>query len=181
MNESRWRYTFSLTVYPFEIVGAMKLFQLIEKALGILGIFPPKQPEENPITWRRLTTLFILVQFSISSIVFFLFEAATFREYADSFYISATAMLKVCTYIVALYKSKKMFGLIQKLEFVIHTRELQFFPLKNWFSNYDDIFSRLWESNFTGSLWCHEPKNRKKNQNYVVFIHKTITSRYYAT
>lgn len=103
----------------------MKIFQLLKKPFGVLGIHPPKSFDENPITLRRLITLFILIQFSIASIVFFLFEATTFIEYADSFYISATAMLKVCVFSAILWKLIKIFELIENFEEIIQNRALK--------------------------------------------------------
>lgn len=103
----------------------MKIFQLLRKPFGVLGIYPPKRFDENPITFKRLITLFILVQFSLTSIVFFLFEAATFIEYADAFYISATAMLKVYVFSAILRKLIKIFELIENFESIIQNRALK--------------------------------------------------------
>lgn len=124
--KTKWQQFITNNNYSILIffLSAMKLFQLIEKPFDILGIYPPKHPDESPLTIRRFITLLILLQFSILALIFFLFEAATFREYADSFYVSATAMLKVCNYTVILCKLTKIFGLIQRFELVIHTREL---------------------------------------------------------
>ena len=56
-------------------------------------------------------------------IVFLLFEAGTFGEYADSFYIFATASLKACMFSVMLCKRAKLLKLMDDYENTINNRK----------------------------------------------------------
>lgn len=104
----------------------MKIFQYVQKLYGVLGIHRSNSNKNNTWNRRKVLTYFMLVQFTGTSIIFFLFQAKTFKEYADSFYISATASLKVCTYTVSLWKMPKVFKLIDNFENFIQKRKFSF-------------------------------------------------------
>lgn len=104
----------------------MKIFQYVQKLYGVLGIHQPNANKNNTWNRRKVLTYFMLVQLTGTSIIFFLFEAKTFKEYADSFYISATASLKVCTYTVSLWKMPKVFKLIDNFQNFIQKRKFSF-------------------------------------------------------
>lgn len=101
----------------------MDIFQFIQKPFGILGIHRSQPNQKNSRNSRKTLTYLILVHFSIMPIVFFLVQAKTFREYADSFYISATASLKVCTFTVSLWKISTIFKFIDNVNSAIQKRK----------------------------------------------------------
>lgn len=87
-----------------------------------LGLYSTGSSEHNSYRWKWFMILFILIQYSSAPIFFLLFEAGTFREYADSFYIFATASLKVCTFSVTLCK-RKWLKLMDDYENTINSRK----------------------------------------------------------
>lgn len=101
----------------------MKIFQFYRMPLKRLGLYPPESRHHNSTHWKLTMVLLVLIQMSLATIAFLLFEAGTFREYADSFYIFATASLKVCTFSVTLWKQSKLFKLINDYENTINIRE----------------------------------------------------------
>lgn len=101
----------------------MKIFQFYRMPLKRLGLHPFGSKHHKSNRWKQTMVLLILIQMSLATIAFLLFEAGTFREYADSFYIFATASLKVCTFSVTLWKQSKLFKLIDDYEKTINSRE----------------------------------------------------------
>lgn len=61
-----------------------------------------------------------LGQFAISTAVYFLNEAKTLSEYAESFYMFATAALVFVAFLVIIQKSSNISQLIGDFETVIH-------------------------------------------------------------
>lgn len=68
--------------------NGIKLFQFIQKNYEQLGISPSQSNHSfNSFNSKVLLILFVLIQFGISSISFFLFESTSIGQSADSFYV----------------------------------------------------------------------------------------------
>lgn len=66
----------------------IKLFQILQKPFAILGISDPQKSQRHQFNARNFVCLLFLGLYTILTGLFFLVEAETFEEYADSFYAS---------------------------------------------------------------------------------------------
>lgn len=101
----------------------MKIFQFIQMPLERLGLHPPGSKEFHSSYWKRLLVLSILIHFSLTTLTFLLYEAQTYREYAESFYIFVTASLKIGTFSVTLRKISTLFKLLADYQKTIENRK----------------------------------------------------------
>lgn len=67
----------------------MKLFQSIEKSLTMLGVHPPKENRNSTFNSKN-TTVLCLVATEVFLGTCYLFEAKSFREMGDCFYLCVT-------------------------------------------------------------------------------------------
>lgn len=94
----------------------MIFFQLIRKILRILGIKKSNFSDKNMWNWRKLFGLFLIGFFDIFAWAFFLIDANTFTEYADSFYTSSNFLFAFFLYASFSYNAEKMFNLISDFD-----------------------------------------------------------------
>lgn len=94
----------------------MQIFQSIQKHFATLGIAKSQITQKYLLNVKNVLGWFMLWQYTCSTSAFFLFEAITFREYAESYYISSTVFGATlnCTYVVL--KVAEVFDLILHLE-----------------------------------------------------------------
>lgn len=102
----------------------MKIFHSIEKPLSYLGICRPLQNQKNPFNWKVFSAGFTLWLISLSTTIFFFFEAKTFREYAYSSYSSVTSIAVAFNFTIFALKSPKMFELMDNFERTIEQSKL---------------------------------------------------------
>lgn len=103
----------------------MKIFQCVRNKFGILGIYQP-QPNVPILNQRNSIAIVVYIQFLILTMKFLIFETQTFRELADSVFITVTCILKVICFAVTLWKISDIFDLMDNFEGVIQERKLIF-------------------------------------------------------
>lgn len=101
----------------------MKIFTLVREYFAVIGISPLKLGEKRSLNVKNGIMLFWLVQTTIVTFAFLLFEAKTFREHAECFYGWATAFINVFNYATIVWKIDKIFHLIENFENAIQKRE----------------------------------------------------------
>lgn len=90
----------------------MKLFQIAQKKIAILGITSAQSTQKTPFNWKIIRVYFIYGVAWTSSALFLFKEAETFDEYTNNIYItSATAMIMFC-FTVVVFKMAKLFQFI---------------------------------------------------------------------
>lgn len=123
----------------------IKLFRLLQKPFGILGIFEPQQSQRHPFNWQNFVSLIFLGLYSASCGVFFLVEATTFRQYADSFYTSFSVGIPFFTCSTTISYVAQIYELIHGFEALIQKRE-------NNFRLIDQIIDSLWKRTFRSTF-----------------------------
>lgn len=98
----------------------MQIFHRLKSYFRFFGIQPTEKATFN---LRNMIYLSILSQFSFSAITFFIFRAKTFREYAESFYVSATAAINNFGATVTVLKAASIYRLIGNFEKTIEDRK----------------------------------------------------------
>lgn len=103
------------------------MFETVRKLFYIyLGLNGSQKCEK--LQWfniRLLIGMFFMYQFGISSFLFFCFEANTFGELANSFYICATMIANIIIMTVTIAKSENLFQMFENFESAIEKRENQ--------------------------------------------------------
>lgn len=77
----------------------IRLFQSVRKYQFLMGIYVTDSNERAPFNYKNVIFLGSVAQLLISSLLFFVFQADSFREYANSFYATITAG-STCSYYV---------------------------------------------------------------------------------
>lgn len=118
----------------------MKMFELVRANFGFVGIERLQQFKKYHSTSAYLKNCLIFAAFflwSIFSMVFFLFEAVNFQEYAESLYLTLTIMENMLIYTVLLRKGRNIFKVMDDFESVLENRELIFLKtILIWFFIY---------------------------------------------
>lgn len=101
----------------------MKILQSIEDLFDFMGIRRQQLPKKHLLNLRNILIITLFVQFSVTTFTFFLFKANTFTEYANSFYITATAAFNIFTFPWNISQSRNIFKLIDQMEAIIKKSE----------------------------------------------------------
>lgn len=108
-----------------ELFGMMKVFQLFRVVFDSLSLHPPKSSiGKYRIDLKRIVIFYFNGGCIIPLWLYFLFEANTFSEYADSFYAVATATLLAFIYFILHRNIQKVFELMDDIEYAVQKREL---------------------------------------------------------
>lgn len=102
----------------------MKLFQAIRDNLATFGIYQLEPSEKNPFNRRNLAVLLAFALSTLSAIAFFLFDADSFRESADSFFVWITVLLTFIGTLIVILKTDDVFQFIANMEKIIGNRKL---------------------------------------------------------
>lgn len=123
----------------------MDVFRSIRTSFTVLGIHPVLIPSFfKHFNIKNVIVLLFLGQYAISTAVYFLNEARTLSEFAESFYIFATAALVFVAFLVIIQESSNIFQLIGEFESVIHESKFSsvqtklFLILIGWVSLFQD-------------------------------------------
>lgn len=100
----------------------MIIFQSIQKYFSILGINSSALRKNQVFNIRNVLTVFLFGVLSVSTTEFLVFEATSFREYADSFYSACTISLVGANFAVLMWKTAKVFTFIEELQNIIQER-----------------------------------------------------------
>lgn len=95
------------------MINKMKLFQVIQKNLAMLGISSNQQRYCNQ---KSVMTLFVYSLAITLSMVFLFFKADTYLEYTLNIYVTSTAFGACVGFIALLFQKGKLFKLIDELE-----------------------------------------------------------------
>lgn len=100
----------------------MKLFATVRVYFGIMGIrSSSQQPRKYSFNSVSLAILATLVYFSVATTAFILYDAESFKQFADSFYSTATAIATTLNFIAIICNSSIFFELIESFENAIET------------------------------------------------------------
>lgn len=113
----------------------MKIFQLIQKTFEASGIRRAQAHKKHPFNKKNSTIYLFLIQFTISVHLFLIFQAETFREYADSFFMCMSTIFVFVCFMVTLWKQKNIFDLIDDFEDIIERRRMKIFSI-SWKDSY---------------------------------------------
>lgn len=108
----------------------MELFELQKKYFAIIGIDSCQAIQKNPFNKKNSATLLILISAFISTNAFIWFEATTFQEYTESFYVAATSIIATAGPVIYLTKMSQLFEFIKNMEHLIKTSKWKFFIQK---------------------------------------------------
>lgn len=86
----------------------MRLFVLLRRRCEILGISPKQNVRSHT---RNCLALVFVMQLSIATMIYLIFEAKTIQEYADSFYIFTTAFTDVINKFVIFLEYREGFSI----------------------------------------------------------------------
>lgn len=100
----------------------MKFFKSLQKAFDTLGIYETKN-SQHQWNWRNFVSLFSLVVYMIGAAAYFIIEAETFGEYADSFYGMFSLNFLIITGSLTISQTVLIYELIHDFEDVIEKRE----------------------------------------------------------
>lgn len=107
----------------------MNFFQTIKQVLDHMGLNRSQSIEKfQNINAKILFALFFVclftsVLFLLASVLFFLLEAKTFREYADSFYMSTTLLSGFPNIVMIILRVEKLFKMFNTFETAILKRK----------------------------------------------------------
>lgn len=113
----------------------MKLFQFIRNLHKTIGLTAPSFDQSNQqrcsFNFRNISILICMIELTISSILYFLFEATALNEQAESFYTCLSEIACISDFLVNIWNVPKMVKLIEKFERFIEKRK--FLNLKRMF------------------------------------------------
>lgn len=101
----------------------MKLCQVNAECLAIIGIRPRRLDETNNINVQNVIVFLIYGLSSVSTTAFFLFDAKTFQEHAESFFACETVTVLYMGFVLNVIKAMDLFGFIEQLEKIIEKRK----------------------------------------------------------
>lgn len=105
----------------------MKIFETVIIIFQSRGVIWPQKYQKNPFNVKNLLILFILVVYSILTLLYFLLEARTFTEYANSFFTTLTTFFCSMIFAIVISKTPRIFKLIDNLKAIVHKRKLTSF------------------------------------------------------
>lgn len=94
----------------------MKIFVTLLESFDIAGIRSLLPNQEHSLNLRNFVYFFNLLQGSTLSALYFLLEADTMSEYADSFYVVATSLLLFVIYTTLVRNTVNIYSLIGAFE-----------------------------------------------------------------
>lgn len=103
----------------------MKLYRVNRKCLALIGIRPRRSDETSNINFHNVVVFIIFGLCSISTTVFFLYEAKTFQEHAESFFACATVTALYGGFVLNLINAMDVFRCIELLEKLIEKRNFK--------------------------------------------------------
>lgn len=101
----------------------MKLFLVMEEFVGMVGIRPLRPNEKSSFNRRNVTVLLIFGLFFMSATAFLMFDAKTFRDYAEAFFPWSTLLIVCIGLLTNISKMTDVFALRAKTEQMIEAGE----------------------------------------------------------
>lgn len=107
----------------------MKLFQMLQKKMLILGLQLPEPGQKCSFELRKFMYWFLLVKFQLFLIIGILYKANSFNEYAESVYVIITCFNFSFVFCALIIKIGKVSELIHTFETLIE--KSKFFLYQN--------------------------------------------------
>lgn len=103
----------------------MKLFLRFKNVCKNFGLHETQPFEKNQhwLNVKAFVVLFFTGQFVLSSMAYLVIEANTFREYANSFYLSTSFTATFIIGILFIWKAEQIFNVITNFEIAIQKRK----------------------------------------------------------
>lgn len=102
----------------------MKLFKVIEEYWVIIGIQPTEFPERTPFNRRNIMIISIIGVYIVSTTLFLLFDASTFRECEEAFFPWITLSIEYIGLIQQVLNINDVFKFLDKIEIFIDSGKL---------------------------------------------------------
>lgn len=110
------------------MTGRIRLFRSVRKFQRTMGIYSTKSSKRAPLNFRNLFVLSCFAQLAIPSILFFVFKANSFKDYADCFYAFSTSFACSSHCVVQMLHINNFELLTKKFEeFIEQSKKLEFF------------------------------------------------------
>lgn len=112
----------------------MKLFRFVRNFLTKIGLIQPidrSHKQHCPFNFKLIFILICIIQLAISTMAFFLYEATTLGERAESLYTFISELVCIINYLVIILIWPKMVKSIEKFEQFIEKSEFWTFFHKN--------------------------------------------------
>lgn len=106
----------------------MLILSSVKRQLKFIGVFPISeddlpivlQPHRLTINWIHVIVVTVsLITYQIGTLTFFLYEAETFTEFADSGLYATAAMLDIAVYLILIWKRTELSQVFNNLERII--------------------------------------------------------------
>lgn len=101
----------------------MKLFQQARIYAAVIGIVPLPPGKTNKFNHRNVTILTICGIFFTLSTAFILFDAKTFQEYANSFFLWISVLGVYIGFFTAIVKTVEIYQYVGKTEQITDSRK----------------------------------------------------------
>lgn len=102
----------------------IQLFQSLRKFIRMLGIHPSQPNQRYSFSLKSVAIFMTLILLFASSTAYFLFKAETIPEYAQCFYMSATALCITINFLTLCLEMRNILKLIEKYEEFIQKGEI---------------------------------------------------------
>lgn len=136
----------SLLLAMVMAVSAIKFFQSAQKFYHIIGITPPLQSNQNfPFNIRIVVILITLTLALISTTGYFLFDAKSAIEKADTFYVCTSYVACECVYLICIWKCGKIFTFIEEFDAYINSIVSNDLMVKTIYKEVDAKIERMTE------------------------------------
>lgn len=99
----------------------MKLFQLCQKYMAIIGVRPLLPDEKRAFNLRNVLILLILCICFTAAIAFFFLDAQTLKEYSDCFFVLFSTIANFVALLFVIIKTKEHFQIIENLENMVQS------------------------------------------------------------
>lgn len=167
----------------------MKIFQEIRKHFAVLGIYEPTNNEFNILNRRNMSILLLFILCLISGTAFILFDARSFREFAEAFFIWITLISSNTGLVVGIAKNYDIYRLFTNLEKTIENRKfrckLHAFLVHREFGKTITLFrwilwffNRIRWPHFKEKLRTNECQNWKMDKHFLFHFVQSVTDNW---
>lgn len=156
----------------------MKLFQVSQEYMAIVGVCPLLRGEKTPFNRQNSLILFIFGISLTSSTAFFLIDADTLRQYTECFFGWISILAVFVGLILVILKTEKIFQLIDNLEIMIESSEFASLNLMKFKKIIvpGKYFCRFKRSDFKISVPRSKSIDRQMDPNFAYFVIKCESS-----
>lgn len=98
----------------------MKILQIAQENFSIIGIDANQSTQKFPLNTRNSLVLFTLCSVLASDLMYLIYDANDFKDYAVAILASCTMILSVLIYASILVKMRIIFDFLHRLEEIIN-------------------------------------------------------------